>query len=340
MEEIEHKCKCGCGRDTTYNKRKKRYNLFVKGCNRCGVVRTKESRQKQSESVRNRAIIAAEEPPLCKCGCGNFVSRSSTTRWNTYIPNHNKIGRSRSEETKMKIGVANSINMKRYYKERPELAKIKIEQLHSGITEESEARRKATLKKTYDEMTIEQKEKISEHFCNLWKTGVLSKAHKKASTTFLERSAAGKYNFTERNEKISKRISEMYINGEFDFDCGDYYSTKIKKTFRYRSSYEHAYMKLLDSNPNVINWDYEWTYIPYIYKGSKKYYIPDFLVFYADRVEFVEVKPIQMRDYGINVYKRKFALKYCEENRYTYVEWSPTGLSLQDNHFHNLLIMT
>lgn len=324
--EIEHKCACGCNEDTLYNVRKKRYNVYLHGHARRGATRSEESCIKQSQSVRNRAALAAEEPPLCACGCGNPVIRSGPTTWNKYIPNHNKIGRPRSAETKAKIGAANSINMKRYHSEHPELAKIKGEQLRSGMTKESEARRKATLRKIYDEMTPVQKEKFSEHSRNLWKTGILSEAHKKATITFLERSAAGEYDFTERNEKISKRISEMYVNGEFDFEGGDRYSTKMKRIFHYRSSYELAYMELLDSNPDVIDWDYEWTHIPYVFNGANKRYIPDFLVLYADKVEFVEVKPIEMRDYGKNVPKREFALKYCEENGYTYVEWSPTGL--------------
>jgi len=68
----------------------------------------------------------------------------------------------------------------------------------------------------------------------------------------------------------------------------------------YRSSWEHRFMMMCDSHPNIIHWasEHEKTKIPYLNPITNKYtvYVPDFFVVYKDkngnkRVEVVEVKP-------------------------------------------------
>ena len=70
------------------------------------------------------------------------------------------------------------------------------------------------------------------------------------------------------------------------------------KTPTYRSSWEHAFMRLCDQHPNVAKWASESIKIPYRHPLTGKYtvYVPDFFVVYQDKTgkrqgELIEVKP-------------------------------------------------
>ena len=70
------------------------------------------------------------------------------------------------------------------------------------------------------------------------------------------------------------------------------------KTPTYRSSWEHAFMRLCDEHPNVGKWASESIKIPYRHPLTGKYtiYVPDFFVVYVDKngkknAELIEVKP-------------------------------------------------
>jgi hypothetical protein len=67
---------------------------------------------------------------------------------------------------------------------------------------------------------------------------------------------------------------------------------------RYRSSWEHAFMRFADNHPSVIQWASESIKIPYRnpLTGKQSVYVPDFVLVYQDkkgkrRAELVEVKP-------------------------------------------------
>jgi hypothetical protein len=67
---------------------------------------------------------------------------------------------------------------------------------------------------------------------------------------------------------------------------------------RYRSSWEHAFMRFLDNNDHVVNWASESLSIPYRnpITGKQSMYVPDFLITYRSRTntliaELVEIKP-------------------------------------------------
>ena len=71
-----------------------------------------------------------------------------------------------------------------------------------------------------------------------------------------------------------------------------------RKTPLYRSSWEFAFMKFCDENPNVAKWASESIRIPYKnpLKGRHSIYVPDFFIAYSDRkgkqrAELIEVKP-------------------------------------------------
>ena len=71
-----------------------------------------------------------------------------------------------------------------------------------------------------------------------------------------------------------------------------------KKTPRYRSSWEFAFMRFCDNNPSVMQWAAESIQIPYRnpLTGKNTIYVPDFFLVYQDKTgkrigELIEVKP-------------------------------------------------
>ena len=67
---------------------------------------------------------------------------------------------------------------------------------------------------------------------------------------------------------------------------------------RYRSGWEHAFMRFCDNNDNIIHWASESVTIPYRHPltGKMTQYIPDFLITYrtrdnTQRAELIEIKP-------------------------------------------------
>ena len=67
---------------------------------------------------------------------------------------------------------------------------------------------------------------------------------------------------------------------------------------RYRSGWEHAFMRFCDNNDNVLQWASESISIPYRnpVTGKQSIYIPDFLITYRTRnntmvAELIEIKP-------------------------------------------------
>ena len=58
-----------------------------------------------------------------------------------------------------------------------------------------------------------------------------------------------------------------------------------KGTPRYRSGWEHAFMRFLDNNDHVVNWASESLSIPYRnpVTGKQSMYVPDFLITYRNK---------------------------------------------------------
>ena len=107
------------------------------------------------------------------------------------------------------------------------------------------------------------------------------------------------------------------------------------KTPTYRSSWEHAFMRLCDEHPNVGKWASESIKIPYRHPLTGKYtiYVPDFFVVYVDKngktnAELIEVKPKSQtsilnagksqgkkKQVVINMAKWEAATAYAKQNR-------------------------
>lgn len=251
--------------------------------------------------------------PECKCGCGNKTNWSGVSKdYCKYFSGHQSRGRIKSDDEKRRIGEKNAINMRRYMKENPDVAKKANERLRKGITPESEARRIETLRNYYKNLSQEEKEKISKHAKNLWTNSrdIMMAAAAKGGKTHTKRFLNGEYDNTERNKKISETVTKMYLEGSFKFGKGYYKSTKTNLDCYYRSS-----------------WESEFTSIPYEYLGATHKYIPDFHVEKIDGHYLIEVKPMALRSIDRNIAKRLVALEYCAQNNWTYQEWEPSDIS-------------
>jgi hypothetical protein len=87
-----------------------------------------------------------------------------------------------------------------------------------------------------------------------------------------------------------------YLQGPYEVKNKNKYVGK--GTPRYRSGWEHAFMRFCDNNDNIVSWASESIAIPYRnpFTGKMTQYIPDFLIQYRTRnnqvmTELIEIKP-------------------------------------------------
>jgi len=102
---------------------------------------------------------------------------------------------------------------------------------------------------------------------------------------------------------------------------------------KYRSSWEHAFMRFCDSNDHIVRWASEQIRIPYRnpVSGKQTMYVPDFLIQYRTKnnevvTELIEIKPKKQsileskasnRDklvVAVNYAKWDAAQKWCKRN--------------------------
>jgi len=123
-------------------------------------------------------------------------------------------------------------------------------------------------------------------------------------------------------------MSRNYAQGFFEILNPQKYLGKGKP--KYRSGWEHAFMRFCDNNDNVVGWASEPISIPYRnpLTGKMTNYVPDFFVQYRTqnnkvKSELIEIKPkkqsvleskASMRDRAIvavNYAKWDQATKWC-----------------------------
>ena len=130
--------------------------------------------------------------------------------------------------------------------------------------------------------------------------------------------------FTEEHKKkiglansIARRDPSKYVN--YGNSVGYFFSTKLNDNIPYRSSYELAYLKQLESDPLVVGYQYEAVRIPYFFEEQEHTTIPDFLVHYTDgHTELVEVKANWCLN-NLDVQARLEAMKkYAEDHDWTF----------------------
>lgn len=119
-------------------------------------------------------------------------------------------------------------------------------------------------------------------------------------------------------------------------------------TPRYRSGWEHSFMRFCDTNDHILQWASESIAIPYFnpITGKKTNYVPDFLIMYRTRnntvkAELIEIKPkkqsvveskMSSRDravVAINYAKWDAATKWARRNGMTF------RVVTEDQMFHN-----
>jgi len=91
-------------------------------------------------------------------------------------------------------------------------------------------------------------------------------------------------------------MSRNYAQGFFEVVNPQKYMGKSKP--KYRSGWEHAFMRFCDNNDSIVGWASESISIPYRnpLTGKMTNYIPDFLIQYRTRdstvkTELIEIKP-------------------------------------------------
>ena len=91
-------------------------------------------------------------------------------------------------------------------------------------------------------------------------------------------------------------MSRNYAQGFFEVHNPQKYIGKGKP--KYRSGWEHAFMRFCDNNDSIVGWASESIAIPYRnpLTGKMTNYIPDFLIQYRTRdntvkTELIEIKP-------------------------------------------------
>lgn len=125
-------------------------------------------------------------------------------------------------------------------------------------------------------------------------------------------------------ESMSEKHAELLVNGlqkpyGNNSRHGTYKSVKCQREIYYRSSWELAVMKYLDTNMLVSSWDYECMRIPYMYNNHKRWYVPDFFVSFSDgQKQLWEIKPKEFIDSERNKCKSFAANLWCEQNAIKY----------------------
>lgn len=72
---------------------------------------------------------------------------------------------------------------------------------------------------------------------------------------------------------------------------------------RYRSGWEHSFMRFCDNNEHIIQWASEAIKIPYRHPltGKQTIYVPDFLITYRTRENMVRAEVIEIKPRGQSV---------------------------------------
>jgi hypothetical protein len=123
-----------------------------------------------------------------------------------------------------------------------------------------------------------------------------------------------------------------YANGFYQIVNADKYVGK--KVPKFRSSWEHSFMRFCDENPAILQWASESINIPYKnpFTNRNTIYVPDFMIMYVNKngeknAELIEIKPStqttleaagrSVRDQAaavLNMYKWQAAQAWCSQN--------------------------
>lgn len=129
----------------------------------------------------------------------------------------------------------------------------------------------------------------------------------------------GRHHTKQAREAMSEKHADLLVKGLIRPYGGNSqkgtHLTKDGRSFFYKSGWELALMKWLDTNPDVVSWDYECIRIPYYYDDHKRWYVPDFIVTLQNgHREMWEVKPKEFVGTEKNVLKEISGREWCQAN--------------------------
>lgn len=135
-------------------------------------------------------------------------------------------------------------------------------------------------------------------------------------------------------EKISQVVADKMVAGTWSPPStgfvGEHY-TGVKnggKTVYLRSSYESIYVRMLDSDDDVISWEYEPFRLPYLFEGRTRNYVPDFLITKTSGEKtLIEVKPSLLTETPTNIAKQNAAFEWCKLNNVSFQTVTESTLS-------------
>ena len=116
-------------------------------------------------------------------------------------------------------------------------------------------------------------------------------------------------------KKRKKKRGSRYHRGVY---------TSVKndgKKFSYRSGWEGKYFDYLESDPDVVTYDYECIKIPYVSNkksGRTRNYIPDFMVTRPSGIEIIEIKPTRFLKKRAIVKKLAAGHEYATSHNMTF----------------------
>lgn len=117
---------------------------------------------------------------------------------------------------------------------------------------------------------------------------------------------------------------------------------------RYRSGWEHSFMRFCDTNEHILQWASECIKIPYRHplSGKQTIYVPDFLITYRTRDNTVRAELIEIKPRGQSVISENSKSRDRAVVAINYAKWDAAtkwcrrqGLSFrvitEDDMFHN-----
>jgi hypothetical protein len=112
----------------------------------------------------------------------------------------------------------------------------------------------------------------------------------------------------------------------------DFFSQKNNKTFKSRSGWEFYYFQYLETNNEVVSYEYESIKIPYLSNkktGKCRNYIPDLIVTYIDNSKsIIEIKPKRFLEKPQIKKKINAGKEFAEKNNYKFLIITEDNLKL------------
>ncbi|NHM32435.1 TnsA endonuclease N-terminal domain-containing protein [Neobacillus terrae] len=106
-------------------------------------------------------------------------------------------------------------------------------------------------------------------------------------------------------------------------------SEKCGTLINYESLLERDYITLLEFDPGIVFYESQPIKIPYMYKGAKHSYFPDFKVITDDnKIKIVEVKPERFLTTEKNLVKFMVGKQFCEENKWEFIVVSEPNIRI------------